>query len=147
MNKTLNYITYQTFPANTANSLQTAKQLDALVKSGLEVNLIFPLREKTSSDNLNAYKKKYAVTGDIILRGIKHPYPFGKLNIIAPLLYHISHFLWARKISKSYKYENEKDNFFMTRSDWILYFLAKKNLNIVFECHQYSKLRTGFSVK
>ena len=141
MNKTLNYITYQTFPANTANSLQTAKQLDALVKNGLEVNLIFPLREKISSDNLNAYKKKYAVSEDITLRGIKHPYPFGRLKIVEPLLYHISHFLWARKISKSYKYENEKNNFFMTRSDWILYFLAKKNLNIVFECHQYSKLR------
>jgi hypothetical protein len=141
MNKTLNYITYQTFPANTANSLQTAKQLDALVKSGLKVNLIFPLREKTSSDNLNAYKKKYAVSENITLRGINHPYPFGKLKIIEPLLYHMSHFLWARKISKSYKYENEKNNFFMTRSDWILYFLAKKNLNIVFECHQYSKLR------
>jgi len=141
MNKTLNYITYQTFPANTANSLQTAKQLDALTRSGLEVNLIFPLREKTSSDNLDAYKKKYAVSEDITLRGIKHPYPFGKLKIFEPLLYHISHFLWARKVSKSYIYENEKDNFFMTRSDWILYFLAKKNLNIIFECHQYSKLR------
>ena len=141
MNKTLNYITYQTFPANTANSLQTAKQLDALTKSGLKVNLIFPLREKASSDNLNVYKKKYAVSEDITLRGIKHPYPFGKLKIIEPLLYHMSHFLWARKISKSYKYKNEKNNFFMTRSDWILYFLAKKNLNIVFECHQYSKLR------
>ena len=141
MNKTLNYITYQTFPANTANSLQTAKQLDALTRSGLEVNLTFPLREKTSSDNLDAYKKKYAVLGDINLKGEKHPYPFGKLKIIEPLLYHISHFLWARKVSKSFKYENEKDNFFMTRSDWILYFLAKKNLNIVFECHQYSKLR------
>ena len=141
MNKTLNYITYQTFPANTANSLQTAKQLDAIAKSDLKINLIFPLREKTSSEKLNAYKKKYAVSEDITLKGIKHPYPFGKLKIFEPLLYHISHFLWARKISKSYKYENEKDNFFMTRSDWILYFLAKKNLNIVFECHQYSKLR------
>ena len=101
MNKTLNYITYQTFPANTANSLQTAKQLDALVKSGLEVNLIFPLREKTSSDNLNAYKKKYAVSEDINLKGEKHPYPFGKLKIFEPLFYHISHFLRARKISKT----------------------------------------------
>jgi len=141
MNKTLNYITYQTFPANTANSLQTAKQLDALVKRGLEVNLIFPLREKTSSDKLIDYKKKYSVSENISLQGTGHPYPFGKLKIIEPLLYHISQFLWARKVTKSYKYEDEKNDFFMTRSDWILYFLAKKNLNIIFECHQYSKLR------
>lgn len=141
MNKTLNYITYQSFPANTANSLQTAKQLDALVKSGLEVNLIFPLREKASSDKLIDYKKKYSVSENISLHGTQHPYPFGKLKIIQPLLYHISHFLWARKLTKSYKYEDEKNDFFMTRSDWILYFLAKKNLNIIFECHQYSKLR------
>ena len=141
MNKTLNYITYQTFPASTANSLQTAKQLDALSKIGLDINLVFPLREKYSSDNLDSYQKKYAVNENISLYGIKHPYPFGKIRFLEPLLYHLSHYLWVKKISKDYNFEKDKNNFFMTRSDWTLYFLAKKNLNIVFECHQYSKLR------
>ena len=30
---------------------------------------------------------------------------------------------------------------FLTRSDWVLFFLAKKNYKIIFECHQYSKVR------
>ena len=30
---------------------------------------------------------------------------------------------------------------FFTRSDWVAYFLAKKNLKVAFECHQTSKVR------
>ena len=37
--------------------------------------------------------------------------------------------------------DNYKNEFFLTRSDWILFFLAKKNYKIIFECHQYSKVR------
>ena len=46
MNKSLNYITYQTFPAQTANSLQTISNIRYLVKKGVKVSLYFPLREK-----------------------------------------------------------------------------------------------------
>ena len=46
MNKILNYITYQTFPADTANSLQTISNLKYFVKNSYDVYLYFPLREK-----------------------------------------------------------------------------------------------------
>ena len=49
MKKILHYITYQTFPADTANSLQTISNLKYFVKNNYEVNLYFPLREKNSS--------------------------------------------------------------------------------------------------
>ena len=41
VNKTLNYVTYQSFPAETANSLQTIAQIQEFVKQGLNVNLYF----------------------------------------------------------------------------------------------------------
>ena len=47
-NKTLNYITYQTFPAEKANSLQTITNIKYLVKNNINVNLIFPFEGKTS---------------------------------------------------------------------------------------------------
>ena len=54
MEKKLNYITYQTFPANTANSIQTISTVKHLNRLGLRVALIYPLRNKDSSDNIIA---------------------------------------------------------------------------------------------
>jgi len=141
MNKTLNYISYQSFPAETANSLQTISNLKYLKKNNLEVNLYFPLREKNSSDNLKKLQDYYLFNEDINVQGLKHPYPFGKTKYFQKIFFHISHFLWAKSITRMFHYENQKNENFLTRSDWVLYFLSKKNFNIVFECHQYSKVR------
>ena len=141
MIKTLHYITYQTFPADTANSLQTISNLKYFVKNNYEVSLYFPLREKNSSSDLKKIQKKYKFHETINVFGTSHPYPFGKLQFFKGLFYHLSHFLWARKTSKNFTQAHNDDDYFLTRSDWVLYFLSKKNLNIIFECHQYSKLR------
>ena len=141
MKKILHYITYQTFPADTANSLQTISNLKYFVKNNYEVNLYFPLREKNSSKELENIQKKYNFNEIINVFGSSHPYPFGKLHFFDRFFYHLSHFLWARKTSKNFTDVQNKGDYFLTRSDWVLYFLSKKNLNIIFECHQYSKLR------
>ena len=141
MKKILHYITYQTFPADTANSLQTISNLKYFVKNNYEVNLYFPLREKNSSKELENIQKKYNFNEIINVFGSSHPYPFGKLHFFTRFFYHLSHFLWARKTSKNFTDVQNKGDYFLTRSDWVLYFLSKKNLNIIFECHQYSKLR------
>ena len=52
MIKNICYITYQTFPANTANSLQTISNIKYFVKNECNVSLIYPLREKNSSDSI-----------------------------------------------------------------------------------------------
>jgi len=54
--KTLNYITYQTFPASTANSLQTISHLNHFSLKGWRVRLFFPLREVGSTDNVDELK-------------------------------------------------------------------------------------------
>ena len=62
MNKILNYITYQTFPADTANSLQTISNLKYFVKNSYDVYLYFPLREKQSSDDLKILQEANELT-------------------------------------------------------------------------------------
>ena len=141
MNKVINYISYQSFPAETANSLQTISNLKYLKKNNYEVRLFFPLREKNSTDDLKTIQKYYLLNQEIDISGIKHPYPFGKIKYFNKLLFHISHYLWAKSTSEKFNDDNYKNDFFLTRSDWILFFLAKKNYKIIFECHQYSKVR------
>ena len=141
MNKVINYISYQSFPAETANSLQTISNLKYLKKNNYKVRLFFPLREKNSTDDLETIQKYYLLNQEIDISGIKHPYPFGKIKYFNKLLFHISHYLWAKSTSKKFNDDNYKNEFFLTRSDWILFFLAKKNYKIIFECHQYSKVR------
>ena len=141
MNKVINYISYQSFPAETANSLQTISNLKYLKKNNYDIRLFFPLREKNSSDDLKTIQKYYLLDQEITINGVKHPYPFGKFKYFNKLLFHISHYLWAKSTAKKFNNNKFKNDFFLTRSDWVLFFLAKKNYKIIFECHQYSKLR------
>ena len=80
MNKVINYISYQSFPAETANSLQTISNLKYLKKNDYGVRLFFPLREKDSTDDLKTIQKYYLLNEEIDINGIKHPYPFGKIK-------------------------------------------------------------------
>lgn len=145
MNKSINYITYQSFPARTANSLQTISNIKYLVKKGVKINLYFPLREKESDADIEKLQNYYQITESFNTFGIQHSYPHGKIKFLPKLWFHISHLLWSRKIVKKY-FKNDKDNYFFTRSDWVAYFLAKQGSKIVFECHQTSKVR-NFVIK
>jgi glycosyltransferase involved in cell wall biosynthesis len=144
MNKELIYITYQTFPAETANSLQTMSNIKYLVNNNVNVSLFFPLREKRSTDDVETLKRFYGFTEDFSIKGTSHNYPHGKIKIFPRLWFHISHFFWAKKTIK--RNFNEKDKHlnikFFTRSDWIAFFLARGGQDVIFECHQPSRLRT-----
>ncbi len=138
--KILNYITYQTFPASTANSLQTISHLNHFSLKGWTVKLFFPLREKDSTDNVDKLNTMYQIDRNIEINGIKHPYPFGKIKLFEKFMYSISHYLWCRNfIKKSLNLSSEE--YYMTRSDWTAYYLAKSGNNVIFEIHNYSKTR------
>ena len=139
--KSLYYLTYQSFPADTANSIQTISNIKYLTKNGIDVTLFFPLREAGSDDNLNKIKEKYSVNVEFKIFGIKHNFPFGKINFFNPLFFLISHYLWTKKTVQQIVEKYPKPDVFFTRSDWVFYFLSKRNLNVIFEYHQYSKLR------
>ena len=145
MNKNLHYVTYQTFPAQTANSLQTISNIRYLIKNGLKVSLYFPLREKQSTANIKTLQNFYQFTETFNSYGIKHPYPHGRIKFFPKLWFHLSHLLWSRNfVKKSFK--NDVENYFLTRSDWLAYFLAKQGSKVIFECHQTSKVR-NFIIK
>ncbi|MFL2681993.1 MAG: glycosyltransferase [Candidatus Actinomarina sp.] len=135
------YLTYQSFPAETANSLQTISNIKYLVRNGANVELIFPLREKSSSDSVEEIKKHYLTREDFKVTGVKHFLPFGRINILEGFFFHISHFLWSYYVV-TFKIKKTDNRKFLTRSDWILYFLARRGCKVVFECHQTSKVRT-----
>jgi len=145
MIKTLNYVTYQTFPAETANSLQTISNIKYLIRNGVKVNLYFPLREKQSSEDIKILQNFYQFTETFNTFGLKHAYPHGRIKFLPKLWFHISHFLWSRSVVKKY-FKNDINNHFLTRSDWVAFFLAKQGSKVIFECHQTSKVR-NFVIK
>ena len=67
MIKKITYLTYQNFPANTANSIQTLKTFKYLSRYKFESELIFPLREKNSSDNIGILQDHYGFNDRLIL--------------------------------------------------------------------------------
>ena len=139
--KEISYLTYQSFPADTANSLQTISNIKYLVKNGVDVELIFPLREKISYASIKKIKEHYSIKEDFHVTGVKHFLPFGRIPIFESFFFHTSHFLWSYFVV-TFKIKKTDERQFITRSDWILYFLARKGCDILFECHQTSKVRT-----
>jgi len=139
--KNLFYVTYQNFPADTANSLQTISNIKYFVRNNINVTLFFPLREAGSSDNLSIIQNKYEIKENFKVTGVNHNLPFGKLNFFNKFFFLISHYLWSKNTVSNLLKNYKEPDLFITRSDWVFYFLSKNEKNVIFECHQYSKLR------
>ena len=139
--KQICYLTYQSFPAETANSLQTISNIKYLVRNGAAVELIFPLREKNSSTSEDEIKKYYSSTENFKVTPLKHFLPFGRIKILEGLFFHISHFLWSYFVV-TFKIKKTDERQFITRYDWMLYFLARKGYRVLLEGNQISKIRT-----
>jgi glycosyltransferase involved in cell wall biosynthesis len=135
----ITYITYQTFPSEKANTIQTIENLKHLNRQGLEVDLIYPLREKNSTNDISVINNYYQYENQINIKARKHYLPFGKSKYLEKYTYLISHILWSYWITKNYKIEH--GSYVFTRSDWVFYFLSRKNIPVVFECHQLTSLR------
>ncbi len=135
------YLTYQSFPSVKANTIQTISNLKYFVRNGYDVELIFPLREKNSSDKLADLQEFYSFNEYIKVRGVKHNYPFGKVFLFEKLFFLFSHLLWSKKIVNNLIKSNDIDYTFFTRSEWIAYFLSQQKLNVLYECHQSSKIK------
>ena len=121
----LNYVTYQSFPASTANSIQTISNIKYLIRNGLKVTLYFPLREKESSTHLSELKEYYSVKENFKVEGIKHNLPFGKVNIFNRILFLISHLIWSYSIVNKLVKERPSSDLYLTRSDWVFFFDKK----------------------
>lgn len=135
------YLTYQDFPANTANSQQTISTCKELSRKDIEVKLLFPLRSFESNDSFDQIKSHYQIEGvKFQTKGLPHKRNF-ESKYFKRLNFLISHISWSfssvKLVSKNYE-----DPFcFITRSEWVFYFLCKKNLYTIFECHKLTYLR------
>ena len=137
-------MTYQTFPAETANSIQTISLIKNCVKIGLDMKLIFPNRSINSSDNIEELQKFYDFQEDFYVEAREHKLPFKGENpgkFLEKIRFNISHFIWSKKAVNSAISNERKNEKYITRSDWIFYFLSKANKKVLFECHQVSKIR------
>ena len=63
----LAYVTYQSFPADTANSLQTITNIIELTRLGVKVELDFPDRDLTCSDKQRRERFKRSSTNNIFI--------------------------------------------------------------------------------
>lgn len=98
------YLTYQSFPSQKANTIQTIDNINYLSKY-FEIELIFPLREKNSTDDIQVLKNHYSKIPNIKISGKVHNLPFGKIKIFEKYFFTISHYLWARAETKKLLYE------------------------------------------
>ena len=141
MNKNLHYITFQSFPMFSANTIVTMKMLKYFKKKEYDVSLIFPGRNKVKSSE-EEILKFYGVSEKININRTNYLLPFGKINFFNKSSFRISHFLWSVFIWLKYKFNNVdyKNTILLTRSSWVLYFFSFSKYKIVFECHKFSKL-------
>ena len=137
----ITYITYQGIPSyNTfAFGVCTFSTIKHFVKNNFKVNLIFPLREKNATTNISVLQEFYEMYLDFEINPTKHYLPFGRIKIFEKYMYIISHILWAYYVTRKIK-KNEK-NIIFTVSDWVFYFLSRRNVKVVYECHDLTKIR------
>ncbi len=140
MNKNITYVTYQNFPAETANSIQSISNIIEIVRMGYKLKLIFPNRAAGSSDDISVLQNYYNFTEKFEILRIAHILPFGRINFFNKFSFHISHMIWSFYVAY-FRLKSKSEDLYITRSDWIFYFLSRKNTNILFECHAESKLR------
>ena len=82
MNKlNLVYITYQYFPDETANSIQSISTIKYFIRNGFKVKLIFPNRKKKVF-TANDIKDFYDIKENFDIEIKNHRFPFGKVNFL-----------------------------------------------------------------
>ena len=111
MNK-ITYITYQSFPAETANSLQTISNIKYFVRNNISVSLYFPLRETQSLGSLEVIQKQYGINEDFQVCGVKHFLPFGRVDKFKKTVFHVSHFIWSGWVVNKYFNQPKKGEVF-----------------------------------
>ncbi len=133
------YITYQAIPSNTAHGVHTFSIIKNLARSNIDVSLVYPLRDKDATKSSSLLQEIYGFDENFKVLPTKHFLPFGKIKYFPKFMYLFSHVIWSYLVSRTYTQKKYKNIF--TLSDWVFYFLSRKRKNIIFECHNLTKLR------
>ena len=146
MNNKLFYITFQSFPSISANSLQSMKMVKYFNRAGYDIELVHPGRgDLVTNKNFHQH---YNIGEEVKISKIDWPVKFDRFKYFKKLFYIISHFIWSFVVTRKYinKFPDRSNAIFFTRSNWTLFFLARKNYRVVFEIHKLSKT-TSFVFK
>ena len=137
----ITYVTYQGIPSyNTyAYGICTFSTIKYLRRNNFDVDLIYPLRDKISTTDIETLKNFYEIDEDFEIKATKHLLPLGRVKFLEKYMFIFSHILWSFYISN--KVAREKDLTVFTLSDWVFYFLSKKGKNVVYECHDLTNIR------
>ena len=99
MKKSLHFLTFQNFPVFSANTIVSMKTVSYFKKSGLDVSLVFPGRDKVKSDK-NQILDFYNINEEINLVRTSYFLPFGKINFLNKFSFIFSHFMWSYYLYK-----------------------------------------------
>ena len=102
------YITYQSFPSIKANTFQTFENLKYICLKVSHVELIFPKREITSSDNVELLNKSYEIPKNLKIEATHHNLPFGKFGYFKIFRKFNSIFLQSKYLSQYCKCKNDQ---------------------------------------
>ena len=142
MSKTLYYLTYQDFPSNKANSHQTIATCKYFQRNKHNATLLFPLRSQKSNADIEIIKSHYEMKEDSFkVIGLPYNYKFENKKFFKKINYVFKHILWSYKTVEEVTKKFKKPDIFFTRSEWIFYFISRKNLKVVYECHKLTTLR------
>ena len=99
-NKKLFYITFQSFPSISANSIQSMKMIKYFNKAGYQVELIHPGR-KSLEENISI-SEYYKIPDEVSINEIKWFLNFDQFRYFKSIYYVLSHFLWTMKVMRTY---------------------------------------------
>ena len=144
INKKLNkltYITYQVFPNEKANTIQTIRMLESMSALNVDAKLIFPDRGKFNK-SIEKIENFYEIENKFKIIKFPHRLPFNKIymNKFEKFNFLVSSLIWSFITIKKYSKSLTNKELIMTRTHWVLYFASFfKNL-VIYECHKFSKL-------
>ena len=137
----LTYLTYQVFPNEKANTIQTIRMLESLSSLGVNTQLIFPDRGNVKNDN-EAIIKFYEIENKFKISKYSHKLPFNKFNLgkLENINFLMSSYIWSLIAVKKYFKTVTKEEIIMTRTHWVLYLASKYKNKIIYECHKFNKI-------
>ena len=135
----LTYLTYQVFPSEKANSIQTIRMLENFSLKNIDVNLIYPRRGKLDfrNETINDF---YNIENHFEIKQLAHKLPFNYFKNFEKINFVLSSFLWSIYSVRNVMKNVPVDQVMMTRTHWILFFLRNYKNLIIFECHKFSKI-------
>ena len=100
------------------------------------------MRSKDSNENIDVLKKQYEFSEENFnVIGIPHKTKFEGSNIFKKVRYLTSHILWSFQAVNKVTSEYENPLIYFTRSDWVFYFLSKRDISVLYECHKLTGIR------